>query len=73
MQVFTPKAAALFVLAGTGIYFYFRWEKQALLEQKRESTCTASLLVGLDSYKNTRSREGDGIALRRTRPRRWAI
>jgi len=73
MQVFTPKAAALFLLAGTGLYFYFRWEKQRLLEQKRESTSAASLLVGLDSYKNTRSREGDGITLRRTRARWWAI
>ena len=50
MQVFTPKAAALFVLAGTGLYFYFRWEKQRLLEQRRESTCAASLPVGLDAY-----------------------
>lgn len=43
MQVFTPKAAALFLLAGTGLYFYFRWEKQRLLEQKRESTSATTL------------------------------
>jgi hypothetical protein len=35
--VFTPKAAALFIVAGTGLYFYFSWEKQRLVEQKRES------------------------------------
>ena len=73
MQVFTPKAAALFVLAGTGLYFYFRWEKQRLLEQKRESACAASLLVSLDPYKLLGAREGDRIALRRTRARRWTI
>ncbi|KAH9007218.1 SCO1 protein [Lactarius hatsudake] len=34
--VFTPKAAALFVLAGSGLFFYFRWEKQRLQEQKQK-------------------------------------
>ncbi|KAF8485167.1 h-sco1 [Russula ochroleuca] len=34
--VFTPKAAALFILAGTGLYFYFRSEKQRLQEQKQK-------------------------------------
>jgi hypothetical protein len=35
IQVFTPKAAALFVAAGVGLFFYFRYEKQQLLEQRR--------------------------------------
>ncbi|KAI0655237.1 SCO1 protein, partial [Cubamyces menziesii] len=34
--VFTPKAAALFVLTGIGLYFYFRNEKEKLLEQRRK-------------------------------------
>ncbi|THH11676.1 hypothetical protein EW146_g7970 [Bondarzewia mesenterica] len=34
--VFTPTAAALFILAGTGLFFYFRWEKQRLLEEKQK-------------------------------------
>lgn len=34
--VFTPKAAALFVAAGVGLFFYFRYEKQQLLEQRRK-------------------------------------
>ena len=42
--MFTPKAAALFILAGTGLYFYLRSEKQRLQEQKRQSV--ASLPVG---------------------------
>jgi len=40
--VFTPKAAALFVAAGVGLYFYFHYEKQKLLEQrqKQRESCT---------------------------------
>jgi len=47
--VFTPKAAGLFILAGTGLYFYFRWEKQRLQEQKEremESRSTGRAQVG---------------------------
>ena len=36
-QVFTPKAAALFVASGIGLYFYFRYEKEQLLLQRRMS------------------------------------
>lgn len=34
--VFTPKAAALFVATGVGLFFYFRYEKQKLLEQRQK-------------------------------------
>ncbi|KAI0640526.1 SCO1 protein [Trametes meyenii] len=34
--VFTPTAAALFVLTGAGLFFYFRSEKEKLLEQRRK-------------------------------------
>ncbi|KAI0270349.1 SCO1/SenC-domain-containing protein [Russula aff. rugulosa BPL654] len=34
--VFTPKAAALFTIAGAGLYLYFRSEKQRLQEQKQK-------------------------------------
>ncbi|KAI0915435.1 hypothetical protein AcV5_003657 [Taiwanofungus camphoratus] len=34
--VFTPKAAALFVVTGVGLVFYFRYEKQKLLEQRQK-------------------------------------
>ena len=35
-QVFTPKAAALFIATGFGLFLYFRYEKEKLIEQKRE-------------------------------------
>ena len=35
LQVFTPKAAALFVATGVGLFFYFRYEKQQLAEKRR--------------------------------------
>ena len=35
IQVFTPAAAALFVATGVGLFFYFRNEKEKLLEQRR--------------------------------------
>jgi len=47
--VFTPKAAALFVVAGVGLFFYFRYEKQKLLEQRqkeRESRTIGRAHVG---------------------------
>ncbi|TFY78629.1 hypothetical protein EWM64_g5381 [Hericium alpestre] len=47
--VFTPKAAALFILTGAGLFLYFRWEKQRLLEQKqkeRESRSVGRAHVG---------------------------
>lgn len=34
--VFTPKAAALFVTTGLGLFFYFRYEKDRLLEQRQK-------------------------------------
>ncbi|KAI5119621.1 hypothetical protein M0805_007885 [Coniferiporia weirii] len=34
--VFTPKAAAIFVVTGLGLYFYFSYEKQKLQEQKNK-------------------------------------
>lgn len=34
-QVFTPKAAALFITTGVGLFLYFRYEKEKLIEQKR--------------------------------------
>lgn len=36
-QVFTPKAAALFVATGVGLFFYLKYEKQKLAEQRRGS------------------------------------
>ncbi|KAA1476730.1 SCO1 protein [Dentipellis sp. KUC8613] len=47
--VFTPTAAALFVLAGAGLFFYFRWEKQQLIERRereRESRSVGRAHVG---------------------------
>lgn len=38
LQVFTPKAAALFVLTGAALFLYFRNEKEKLLEQRRASS-----------------------------------
>jgi len=34
IKVFTPKAAAIFLAAGLGLFFYFRYEKAKLLEQR---------------------------------------
>ncbi|KAF8883400.1 h-sco1 [Infundibulicybe gibba] len=34
--VFTPTSAALFVAAGLGLFFYFRYEKAQLLEQREK-------------------------------------
>ncbi|EKM59019.1 uncharacterized protein PHACADRAFT_249182 [Phanerochaete carnosa HHB-10118-sp] len=34
--VFTPKAAALFVATGVGLFFYFRYEKQKLIERRQK-------------------------------------
>lgn len=34
--MFTPKAAALFLVTGAGLFFYFRHEKEKLLEQKQQ-------------------------------------
>ncbi|KAG6813195.1 hypothetical protein H0H92_013315 [Tricholoma furcatifolium] len=34
--VFTPTSAALFVATGIGLFFYFRYEKQQLLERREE-------------------------------------
>ncbi|OJA07917.1 hypothetical protein AZE42_03684 [Rhizopogon vesiculosus] len=34
--VFTPKAAALFVATGIGLFYYFRYEKQKLLQQRQK-------------------------------------
>ncbi|CCL99004.1 uncharacterized protein FIBRA_01012 [Fibroporia radiculosa] len=34
--VFTPKTAAVFVATAVGLYFYFRYEKQKLLEQRQK-------------------------------------
>ncbi|KAG6918210.1 hypothetical protein DXG01_015803 [Tephrocybe rancida] len=34
--VFTPKAAALFVATGVGLFFYFRYEKAQLLARREE-------------------------------------
>ncbi|KAK7694452.1 hypothetical protein QCA50_001638 [Cerrena zonata] len=34
--VFTPKAAALFVATGLGLFAYFRYEKERLLEQRQK-------------------------------------
>ena len=45
IQVFTPKAAALFVASGIGLYFYFRYEKEQLLLQRRMSLCSSLLLL----------------------------
>jgi hypothetical protein len=36
-QVFTPKAAAIFVATGIGLYFYFQYEKAKVHEQRRTS------------------------------------
>jgi protein SCO1/2 len=33
-QALTPKSAALFIAVGIGLFFYFRHEKQKLLEQR---------------------------------------
>ncbi|PSR72866.1 hypothetical protein PHLCEN_2v11233 [Hermanssonia centrifuga] len=34
--VFTPKAAALFTATGVGLFFYFRYEKQKLIEERQK-------------------------------------
>ncbi|KAF9004820.1 h-sco1 [Cyathus striatus] len=34
--VFTPLSAALFVAAGTGLFFYFRYEKARLIEEREK-------------------------------------
>ncbi|KAH9984001.1 thioredoxin-like protein [Russula vinacea] len=48
--VFTPKAAALFILAGTGLYFYLRSEKQRLksksVKKEMESRSVGRAHVG---------------------------
>jgi len=36
MGVFTPKSAALFIAAGIGMFFYFRYEKQRLIEEREK-------------------------------------
>lgn len=40
--MFTPKAAALFIATGVGLFFYFRYEKQKLIEQKRAFSLEAT-------------------------------
>ncbi len=35
LKGFTPKAAAVFVATGVGLYFYFRHEKEKIQEAKR--------------------------------------
>ena len=45
--VFTPKAAAVFVLTGVALYFYFDHEKQKLQEQKSYVLVPASSLYFL--------------------------
>lgn len=35
LQVFTPLAAALFMATGACLFYYFRYEKQQLAEQRR--------------------------------------
>jgi hypothetical protein len=37
IQVFTPTSAALFIAAGVGLFFYFRHEKQRMLEERGPS------------------------------------
>jgi protein SCO1/2 len=54
MQVFTPKAAALFTIAGAGLYLYFRSEKQRLQEQKRESVSSLSFGYVLKNLEQRR-------------------
>ncbi|KAG1747059.1 SCO1/SenC-domain-containing protein [Suillus paluster] len=58
--VFTPKAAALFVATGVGLFYYFRYEKQKLLEQRQkelESRSVGRAHVGgpftLTTHENT--------------------
>lgn len=34
--MFTPKSAALFIIAGVGLFYYFRYEKVRLLEQREQ-------------------------------------
>ncbi|KAH6896382.1 h-sco1 [Coprinopsis sp. MPI-PUGE-AT-0042] len=36
MGVFTPKSAAVFIAAGVGLFFYFRYEKERLLEEREK-------------------------------------
>ena len=36
-QVFTPASAALFVVTGIGLFYYFRYEKAKLLEERGTS------------------------------------
>ena len=45
LQVFTPQAAILFILAGGGLFLYFKYEKERLKEQKRAFTSFVSLLL----------------------------
>ncbi|KAF7984917.1 hypothetical protein HWV62_10941 [Athelia sp. TMB] len=64
--VFTPKAAALFVAAGIGLFFYFRHEKEQLLEKRRaerETRTVGRAHVGgpftLNTHKGTTFSELD--------------
>ena len=49
LKVFTPKAAAVFVATGVALFFYFRNEKEKLLEQRRASPSVHLLLHALQS------------------------
>lgn len=56
LKVFTPKAAAVFVATGVALFFYFRNEKEKLLEQRRASP--SLLLHALQSeFKIRRARD----------------
>ncbi|KAH7930339.1 SCO1 protein [Leucogyrophana mollusca] len=64
--VFTPRAAALFVVTGIGLFYYFQHEKQKLLEQRQkelESRSVGRAHVGgpfsLTTHDNTPFTEKD--------------
>jgi len=47
LQVFTPASAALFITAGVGLFFYFRYEKQRLIEERGGFCLREGLLIDL--------------------------
>ena len=56
LQVFTPAAAALFVVTGVGLFYYFQYEKRKLQEKKGSSrTQTQHSANGLEIVFQRRS------------------
>lgn len=48
--MFTPQAAALFLVTGAGLFWYFKTEKEKLAEQRRESSSLSILNTSPDYH-----------------------